>query len=107
MRKFLIRIIEWNAKRQFRSQSNLSISDSARVCYRKLKLSPSNRLTVGERSTLGASIAFEKEGAEVVIGNDTFVGNSHIICATRVEIGDNVLVAWGCTITDHNSHAIS
>jgi acetyltransferase-like isoleucine patch superfamily enzyme len=107
MRELLIRVVEWNAKRRLTNLANLDIADSAKVCYRTLKLREGNHLTVGKGSILGATISFEREGAEVVIGNDTFVGASQIVCATRVEIGDDVLVSWGCTITDHNSHSLS
>jgi acetyltransferase-like isoleucine patch superfamily enzyme len=64
-------------------------------------------LTIGEGSILEGAIAFEREGAAVVIGRDTFIGASQIVCASQVEIGDDVLVAWGCTISDHNSHSIA
>jgi len=106
MRKLATRISEWNAKRRMCNLENISIAASAKIQYKKLKLLGSNRLTVGDGSIVEGSVAFEREGAEVVIGRDTFIGASLIACATRVEIGDDVLVAWGCTITDHNSHAI-
>ncbi|MGB6974486.1 MAG: acyltransferase [Terracidiphilus sp.] len=100
-------IIEWNAKRRLSRHSGLSIDPTARLYFRKLRLRPTNRLTVGEGSTLVASIAFERDGAEVFVGRNTEIGASQIVCATRVEIGDDVLISWGCTINDHNSHPIA
>ena len=105
MRDTLTRLIEWRAKARLKRHSNLSIAASARIRYRKLKMREGSRLTIGEGSTLEGMIAFEKDGAEVVIGRNTFIGASLIACATRVEIGDDVLVAWGCTIDDHDSHS--
>ena len=35
------------------------------------------------------------------------VDGRRIVCAERVEIGDDVLISWGCTIVDHNSHALA
>jgi acetyltransferase-like isoleucine patch superfamily enzyme len=29
-----------------------------------------------------------------------------LIAAEKIEIGDDVLIAWGCTLVDHNSHSI-
>jgi len=33
--------------------------------------------------------------------------NGSIICAHHIELGDDILIAWGVTIVDHNSHSIS
>jgi galactoside O-acetyltransferase len=49
----------------------------------------------------------ERDVGTVAIGSDTFVGGSQILCAERIEIGDNVLISWGCTIADHDSHSLS
>ncbi len=35
------------------------------------------------------------------------MGSSLIDCATRIEIADDVLIAWGCNIVDHDSHSIA
>ena len=107
MRKLIISFVEWNAKRRLKRMGGGAIADSARIRYRNLKLRSNNRLEVGQGTIMEGSIAFERDGAEVIIGRDTFIGASLIICATRVVIGDDVLVAWGCTIGDHNSHSIS
>jgi galactoside O-acetyltransferase len=29
------------------------------------------------------------------------------VCAERIDIGDDVLIAWGCTIVDHDSHPVA
>ena len=55
---------------------------------------------------LQAKVLFDRDSATLSIGERTFVGNSVIVIASRVEIGDDVLVAWGCTIVDHDSHAM-
>lgn len=65
-----------------------------------------NKLQVGEMSNVAASIRFERPGAEVKIGDRTFIGKSLIIAASRVDIGSDVLISWGVTIADHDSHSI-
>jgi len=106
MHSIAIRILEWNARRRLRGHQHLNIASSAKVQFRSLKLGASNRLSVGEGSIVGCAIAFERDGAEVLVGANTFIGASTIVCATRVEIGDDVLVSWGCTIDDHDSHSL-
>ncbi len=55
---------------------------------------------------LRARVLFDRSDAGLSIGDRTFVGNSTIVIARRIEIGDDVLIAWGCTIVDHDSHAV-
>ncbi len=53
------------------------------------------------------TISFEREQAKVSIGRNAFFGASHIVCASSVEVGDDVQVSWGCTIIDSDLHSIS
>lgn len=63
------------------------------------------KVLVGNDSRIHAKITFEKPGAEVVIGNRTFIGSSKLVCAEKIVIGDDILISWGCTVIDHNSHS--
>ena len=53
-----------------------------------------------------AKVVFERPDAMFIVGKRTFVGSSTIAIADRVTIGDDVLIAWACTIVDHDSHAL-
>ena len=68
---------------------------------------PDCKLSIGEGSIIDGRLMFEREGATIVIGRNCFIGNSLIASATSIDVGDDVLVSWGCNIVDHNSHAIS
>lgn len=63
-------------------------------------------ISIGSDSIIECTIAFDKEDASVIIGDRTFIGSSLLVCAKNIEIGDDVLISWGCTIADHNSHSI-
>ena len=63
-------------------------------------------LNVGEDTMLDCSVTFESETGCVTIGNRTFIGSSQLICRDKIEIQDDVFIAWGCCIYDHNSHSI-
>lgn len=65
-----------------------------------------NELIVGNQSFIRTVIAFEKKSARVEIGNRTFIGGGLITVADEVVIGDDVMLAWGVSISDHNSHSI-
>lgn len=64
------------------------------------------KLEIGNSSIVEASVYFDKENSCVTIGNRSFIGGSKIICAQNIIIGDDVLISWGCSIVDHNSHSL-
>jgi acetyltransferase-like isoleucine patch superfamily enzyme len=63
------------------------------------------RIRIGDASILGCRIVLEREFGNVTIGNQTYIGASSIICAESITIGSDVLIAWGTTIVDHDSHS--
>lgn len=63
-------------------------------------------LSVGTDTTLACTVHFESPEGEVIIGNNTYIGTSNIICRSKIEIGDNVFIAWGSYLFDHDSHSI-
>lgn len=63
------------------------------------------KVTIGHHSMVNGKIIFEREGASVQIGDNTFIGSSGLICSKQITVGNDVLIAWGCTVVDHNSHA--
>lgn len=63
-------------------------------------------LTVNSNSIVRSRFVFEREIGEVIIGSNSFIGGSTIICVDKVEIGNDVLISWGCTIVDNDSHSI-
>ena len=74
----------------------------------KMKGKKDCTFVVGQDSLIEGVVTFERDNAVVRIGARTFIGGgASIIASKRVEIGDDVLIAWGVTIVDHNSHSIS
>ncbi len=53
-----------------------------------------------------ALVFSDREGSELSVGANSFVGGSKFVVAQRIEIGDDVLISWGCTIVDHDSHSL-
>ncbi|MBK9578055.1 MAG: asparagine synthase (glutamine-hydrolyzing) [Fibrobacterota bacterium] len=68
---------------------------------------PGCSVTVGEKCDVQAmTVCFDKPGAHVKIGDRTFIGRSMLVAADGIEVGSDVLVAWGCTFADHDSHSL-
>lgn len=64
------------------------------------------RIRIGENSILGCAIILERDTGSVHIGNNTYIGASTIACAEKISVGSDVLIAWGVTIVDHDSHSV-
>jgi galactoside O-acetyltransferase len=62
---------------------------------------------IGAESNIEASLVLEQQGARIVIGSRTHVGGGTVVAAaSKIEIGDDVLVAFDAVIVDHNSHSL-
>ena len=78
----------------------------SRVDFWKVKAKADNSIRVGANSLLASRVVYEKSGAALTIGARSFVGLGLMSIAARVDIGDDVMVSWGATIVDHNSHSL-
>ena len=92
----------------FRNRGKLtcSIGRGSKVLPHRVVARGNNRLRVGEDSFVQCRIMFDREGAEVTIGDRCYIGVSTLVSAQRIELGDDVVISWGVTIVDHNSHAL-
>lgn len=63
-------------------------------------------LTIGSHGIIDATFIFEKETGYISVGNHCLI-NGTIISINRVEIGNDVIIAWDTLVYDHNSHAVN
>lgn len=63
-------------------------------------------LKIGNDSIVGGNFVFERPGGRITIGDRTFIGGGDFICICAIEIGNDVLISWGCTLMDNNAHAL-
>jgi acetyltransferase-like isoleucine patch superfamily enzyme len=95
-------VLGWKARRS----GAVQIGRGTTIAWRRLKHVSGNLLSLGEDSIIHADIRFEQSGGKIQIGSRTFVGRSDLICYRSLVIGDDVIVSWGITIVDHDSHSI-
>ena len=67
---------------------------------------PRVMVRIGEGSQIFANITLTNENASLSIGCDTQIGASEIVVSSKIDIGDDVLIAWGVTLIDSNHHSI-
>ena len=64
-------------------------------------------LEVGKGCFLQNQFIFEKDSGHIKIGDNVHIGfGTKLISVNNIEIGNHVIIAWDCTIYDHNSHSI-
>lgn len=93
-------------------KKNLDIDPSVHL-HRQFSLrfmaEPEDRIyfKVGEKTMMNAQVVFESRYGLVQIGKRSYIGSAtQIICRNKVTIGDDVTIAWGVMIYDHNSHSL-
>lgn len=64
-------------------------------------------VTIGEKCLIASTFTFESKTGSVVIGNNVHIGGAHFICKTKIEVKDDVTMAWGIILYDHDSHSIN
>jgi acetyltransferase-like isoleucine patch superfamily enzyme len=103
LRKLLIYLSGLHARRRF---ADLRLGQGSQVFFWRIRGGSGAHLSVGTMSRVETRIAMERSGATLTIGSRSFIGEGQISCASRVEIGDDVMVAWGTSIFDHSSHSL-
>lgn len=66
-----------------------------------------NPVKIGNDCMINCNFIFESEKGEIEIGDRTFInGGTSLISRSKIKIGNDVTIAWGCTLYDHNSHSL-
>lgn len=64
-------------------------------------------LEIGEGCHIFSTFSLLRPEAHIKIGRNCQLGASQFIAASRVEVSDDVLMGWGCTVIDTDNHAIN
>lgn len=68
---------------------------------------PSPCVTIGKDSMVGCNFIFESTGGEIRIGERSYIGTTaNLVARTSITIGNDVWIAWGFWIYDHDSHSL-
>jgi len=106
MTAYLTKLLAAFARRRLVRQPGVSVAGDAKVQAQRVGFRPGCRLQIGSGSIVEGTIAFEREGASICIGRNTYIGNSLLASADSISVGDDVLMAWGCGVVDHDSHSL-
>lgn len=63
-------------------------------------------LEIGEGCHIFSTFSLLRPEAHIKVGRNCQLGASQFIAASRIDVGDDVLMAWGCTIIDTDTHPL-
>lgn len=106
MRRLILKGIDSILGWKSRLSGAVNVGQGSTIAWRRIRRATGNTLTIGEQSLVHAEISFEEAGGRIQIGDRTFIGRSHLVCYRSLAIGDDVIISWGVTIVDHDSHSI-
>jgi len=95
------------ARRRLLAEAGVSIAPDSKVFFERIAYQPGSYLRIGKGSIVEANIIYDRPGATITVGNNTYIGVSKLCSAERIEFGNDILMAWGGTIVDHDSHPIA
>jgi acetyltransferase-like isoleucine patch superfamily enzyme len=94
------------AARWVRRRLDVQVGAGTQVRWTSLLGQRAGHLCVGQGSIVNCRIDFDGPDGEVRIGDRCFIGASHLVCRERITLGDDVIISWGVTVVDHNSHPL-
>ena len=89
-----------------RSRRSIVVGTGTTVRWWGLRSRSGGTILVGKDSIIRCRIDFDSPIGRVVIGDRCYIGASHLVCHTGISMGDDVIISWGVTIVDHDSHAL-
>lgn len=98
----------WNIPFRWRCQKHIAfrIGERSSLRFDRVYPAPDCSITLGQDCILNTRIAFDREGGVFECGDRCYIGASHMVVARKISLGDDVVISWGVTIVDHNSHAV-
>jgi acetyltransferase-like isoleucine patch superfamily enzyme len=94
-----------NYKDYLNIHSSVIISPSASISIVNPPISPEICLEIGEGSHIFSSFSLLRPHAKIKVGKRCQLGNSLFACTRSIEVGDDVIMAWGITIIDSDNHS--
>jgi galactoside O-acetyltransferase len=102
IRRLLDSIFAYQVKRRL----DVDVKSGSHVRWIRLLGQKVGSLNIGYGSIVNCRIDFDGSKGEVLIGDRCFIGASHLVCREKITIGNDVIISWGVTVVDHNSHSL-
>ena len=105
MKRYIIRVLNMVARFFLIDFSKVSVGKGSRVSWWRLG-AKRGQLNIGQDCIIHCRVDFDSSSGYVSVGDRSYIGASHLVCHSRIEIAEDVFISWGVTIVDHNSHSV-
>ena len=105
MKRGIIWIINMVAKFFLVDSSKICVDKGSQVSWWRLG-AKGGQLDIGRDCIINCRVDFDSTEGYVSISDRSYIGASHLVCYSRIEIAEDVIISWGVTIVDHNSHSV-
>lgn len=106
MRTLILSLVNSVFAIRYRNAGKFSFGKNSKIAFWRLR-GRGGRIRIGEDSIIHCSIDFDGPDGQVTIGDRCYLGASHLVCHTGIDIGNDVIMSWGITVVDHNSHSVN
>lgn len=106
VRALLLRILMAYGRSRLKRFVSIAVGKRSTVRLDRVNRMPDCSVTIGQDCIIHARISFDRDGAAFRCGDRCYIGASHMVLAKEIHCGDDVVISWGVTVVDHNSHAI-
>jgi acetyltransferase-like isoleucine patch superfamily enzyme len=86
--------------------ASIDIHESSVFSLDNLTYKAGSTVEIDRDTQVSGRLIFDRENAKISIGQRSFI-NGNLIAALEIWIGSDVMISWGTTVVDHNSHAIA
>jgi acetyltransferase-like isoleucine patch superfamily enzyme len=86
--------------------AGVNAGSGTKMDIRSVRTARRGNHTIGENCILNCYFSFDRPEAQITIGRGSYIGNSHLVAAEHIIIGNDVVISWDTTIVDHNSHSL-
>lgn len=107
MRALISAALNQIGKVRLRNVVALSIGKNSKIRLDRVTPVKNCQVVVGHDCIINTRISFDRENSKFTCGDRCYIGLSSLVIAEGIKFGDDVVISWGVTIVDHNSHAIS
>ena len=107
MRALISAVLNLIGKIRLRNVVALTIGRNSKVRLDRVTPVKNCQVVVGRNCIINTRISFDRENAKFICGDRCYIGLSSLVLAESIKFGDDVVISWGVTIVDHNSHATS
>lgn len=93
---------------RLQERNTVVVGEPVRVFWSLVSAVAKSEISIGDYVICRGTISCQKEGARFSIGKRSFVGSGSTLVSTElVTVGDDILIAHDCYITDTDGHSLS